>query len=75
MKDFKILMFCAVDRGVFDILCPNDREAAEFCTEDPVGGREETLEVVVDLATVCIFFKASCKISATALTSSILSQH
>ena len=55
------LMFCAVDRGVFDILCPNDREAAEFCTEDPVGGGVETLEVVVDPATVCMFFKASCK--------------
>ena len=68
-------MFCAVDRGVFDILCPNDGEVAEFGTEDPVGGRVETLEGVVDPATVCIFFKASCKISATALTSSILSQH
>ena len=48
----KLCVFCCVDRGVFDILCPNDGEAAEFCTEDPVGGRVETLEVVVDPATV-----------------------
>ena len=45
-------MSCAVDGGVFDILCPNDGEEAEFCTEDPVGGRVETLEFVVDPATV-----------------------